>query len=236
MDYVISAPRQPYIPVQEGMAFPVRRVWCVGRNYLDHVKEMGNDPTEPPFFFSKPSDAITVASRLPYPPATEDLQHEVELLIAVGHAGRFIDRASATKHIWGAGVAVDLTRRDLQAEAKTMGRPWSMAKGFDSSAPVGALVPLTTHDTLNSGRIWLDVNGGRRQEADLADMIWPVSDIIAGISQFVLLEPGDVILTGSPAGVGPLNPGDIVSCGADGVPSHKFEIVDQVQPDSVRRP
>lgn len=222
MDHVIDAPAVPVLNVEGGGTFPVRRVWCVGRNYAAHVREMGNDLKDPPFFFLKPSDALTQDAIVPYPPATKDLHHEVELLIAIGQSGRRISPDDAAAHIWGAGVAVDLTRRDLQAEAKNAGRPWSMAKGFDASAPVGPIVKLADPTLLSKGRIWLEVNDHTVQRADLSDMIWPVPEIIASLSRMVDLVAGDVILTGTPEGVGPLQQGDEVRCGIAGLPSHTF--------------
>jgi len=224
MPHVIEPPQQAALTVEGGGGFPVRRLWCVGRNYAEHAREMGNDPKEPPFFFLKPADALTNDAIVPYPPATRDLHHEVELLVAIGTGGRRIAPDAALSHVWGAGVAVDLTRRDLQAEAKKTGRPWSMAKGFDASAPAGTIAQLADPALLSSGRIWLEVNEDRRQEADLSDMIWSVADIIAHLSSLVDLVAGDVILTGTPAGVGPLNAGDEVRCGVSGLPSHGFVV------------
>jgi len=224
MEFVIDAPQRPVLGVEGGGEFPVRRVWCVGRNYAAHAREMGNDPKAPPFFFSKPADALTHDAIVPYPPATRSLHHEVELLIAIGQGGRRIAPGAAAAHVWGAGVAVDLTRRDLQGEAKTTGRPWAMAKGFDNSAPAGQVVPVADPAMLAEGRIWLDVNEVNVQRADLAEMIWPVPDIIAALSALVDLAPGDVILTGTPAGVGPLAVGDEVRCGIAGLPPHSFVV------------
>jgi fumarylpyruvate hydrolase len=224
MSFVIDPAPQPVVPVQGGGDFPVRRVWCVGRNYIEHVREMGNDEREPPFFFLKPADAVIAAAEVPYPPATSDLHHEVELMVALGKGGRDVSTTDAPGLIWGAGVAVDLTRRDLQGEAKKAGRPWAMAKGFDASAPVGALLPIANAPGVASGRIWLSVNGGMRQEGDLSQMTWSVAEVIAALSRLVALAPGDLILTGTPAGVGALTPGDDVACGIDGYPELRFRI------------
>lgn len=218
--FVIAPPRQPSLAI-EGSAerFPLRRVYCVGRNYAAHAREMGNDPDrEPPFFFSKPADAVCDAGgTVPYPPLTEDLHHEMELVVAIGVGGSDIDPAAANDHIWGYGAGLDLTRRDLQAQAKKLGRPWDWAKGFDQSAPCAPLIPASRIGHPISGRIWLKVNGELRQEGDLADQIWPVTDIVAICSRAVRLEPGDLILTGTPAGVGPLLPGDKIDGGIEGI-------------------
>ncbi|MCA1298622.1 fumarylacetoacetate hydrolase family protein [Stappia indica] len=218
--FVIAPPRQPSLAIERSAErFPLRRVYCVGRNYAAHAREMGNDPDrEPPFFFSKPADAVCDAGgTVPYPPLTEDLHHEMELVVAIGVGGSDIDPAAANDHIWGYGAGLDLTRRDLQAQAKKLGRPWDWAKGFDQSAPCAPLIPAGRIGHPVSGRIWLKVNGELRQEGDLADQIWPVADIVAICSRAVRLEPGDLILTGTPAGVGPLQPGDKIEGGIEGI-------------------
>ncbi len=199
--------------------FPVRRVYCVGRNYAAHAREMGNDPDrEPPFFFSKPADAVCDAGCIiPYPPLTEDLHHEMELVVAIGSGGANIPEEEALLHVWGYGAGIDLTRRDLQAEAKKMGRPWDLAKGFDFSAPCSPLVPVSESGHPESGRITLSVNGETRQDGDLDEQIWPVADIIAILSRAVELKPGDLIMPGTPAGVGALVPGDRVEGLIEGV-------------------
>jgi len=195
--------------------FPVRRIFCVGQNYADHAREMGSDPDrQEPFFFAKPADAVVDnGSTLPFPPQTEDLHHEVELVIALGKGGKDIavDEAAAT--IFGAGVGIDLTRRDLQAVAKKAGRPWDMAKGFDRSAPVAALTPGIPAAT---GSVMLTIDGETRQSGDLSMMIWSVPEIIATLSTFVELAPGDLIFTGTPAGVGPIQRGQTVRATIDG--------------------
>lgn len=199
--------------------FPIRRVFCVGRNYEAHAREMGNDPNrEPPFFFMKPADAVVPAGgTVPYPPLTEDLHHEVEMVVAIGKGGSNLSPAQALDHVWGYAVGVDLTRRDLQAVAKKMSRPWDWAKGFDASAPCGPLVPVAVAGHPAAGSISLSVNGEVRQQGDLNELIWPVADVIAIISQSVALAPGDLIFTGTPAGVGALQPGDKVSASVAGV-------------------
>jgi fumarylpyruvate hydrolase len=191
------------------LRFPVRRIYCVGLNYADHAREMGNDPKRhPPFFFSKPADAVVASgTRLPYPPKTADLHHEVELVVALRRGGSNIPAADAPSLIFGYAVGIDLTRRDLQAEAKKAGRPWEMGKGFDHSAPIGSLsagIPPA------AGRISLTVDGKVRQAGDLKDMIWSVADIIASLSTFIEVAPGDLIFTGTPSGVGPIQRGETV--------------------------
>jgi fumarylpyruvate hydrolase len=189
--------------------FPVRRIYCVGRNYADHVREMGNDPKRDlPFFFSKPADAVVGGPRsLPFPPRTAELHHEVELVVALQQRGVNVGIADAASLIFGHAVGIDLTRRDLQAEAKKNGRPWDMAKGFDHSAPIG---PLTLGIPPGSGSISLSIDGQVRQSGDLKDMIWSVAEIIAALSTYVEVAPGDLIFTGTPAGVGPIKRGESV--------------------------
>jgi fumarylpyruvate hydrolase len=225
--FVIEVPGTPSVGVTgTSQLFPIRRVFCVGRNYAAHAREMGNDPSrEPPFFFTKPADAVVAATgQVPYPPLTSDLHHEVELVVAIGTGGRNVGADKALDLIWGYGVGLDLTRRDLQAEAKKLGRPWDWAKGFDASAVCSDITPvkITGHPAKNA--IWLKINGETRQQGTLDEMIWPVADVIAAISQSVALAPGDLIFTGTPAGVGPLQPGDRVTAGVDGVVEVAFEI------------
>ena len=189
--------------------FPVRRIYCVGRNYAEHVREMGNDPRKDlPFFFSKPPDAVVGSGRvLPFPPQTAELHHEVELVVALHRRGANVGLSAASALIFGHAVGIDLTRRDLQAEAKKNGRPWDMAKGFDHSAPIG---PLAMGIPPASGAISLSIDGEVRQKGDLKDMIWSVAEIIAALSTYVELAPGDLIFTGTPAGVGPIKRGQSV--------------------------
>jgi fumarylpyruvate hydrolase len=200
----------PCIPISGSeLQFPVRRIYCVGRNYADHAREMGGDPQrELPFFFSKPADAVVPSGwRLPYPVRTSDLHHEVELVVGLHKGGANIHAADASSLIYGYAVGIDLTRRDLQAEAKKAGRPWDMAKGFDHSAPIGA---LTRGLPPASGSISLTVDGNVRQRGDLKDMIWSVAEVIAALSTLVELAPGDLIFTGTPAGVGAIRRGETV--------------------------
>jgi fumarylpyruvate hydrolase len=227
-DFAITPPSTPSIGIAgSAQRFPIRRVFCVGRNYAAHAREMGNDPSrEPPFFFTKPADAVVAASgQVPYPPLTADLHHEVEMVVALRAGGRDIDAANALDLVWGYGVGLDLTRRDLQAEAKKLGRPWDWAKGFDAAAVCSDIVPVATSGhPEGKNAIWLKINGEMRQQGTLDEMIWPVADVIAAISRAVELKPGDLIYTGTPAGVGALQPGDQVTAGVDGVIEIAFEI------------
>ncbi|MFC3084724.1 fumarylacetoacetate hydrolase family protein [Tabrizicola soli] len=197
--------------------FPVRRIFCVGRNYAEHAREMGGEPEkEPPFFFTKPADAVVESgSRIPYPPATTNLHHEAELVLAIGKGGAMVAEEDAPALIWGHATGNDLTRRDLQAEAKANRRPWDMAKAFDKSAVIGPIRP----GALPDGSLRCTVNGALRQEARLSDMIWSPAAIIAALSRLVSLSPGDLIFTGTPAGVGPLTRGDICKVEIDGLQS-----------------
>lgn len=207
--------------------FPVHRIYCIGRNYAAHAKEMGNDPDrEAPVFFTKPADAIVEGgARIPYPPRTSNLHHEIELVVAIGEGGDNIDAASARNFVYGYAVGVDLTRRDLQAAAKKAGGPWDVAKAFENSAPISPITPVSQIGHPAAGRIWLEVNGETRQDADIGDLIWSIPEAIAELSTLFTLAPGDLIYTGTPAGVGPLVAGDSVEGGVDGVGEIRFEIV-----------
>jgi len=210
---------------ETGEAFRVRRVYCVAKNYAAHTIEMGGDPkTDPPCFFSKPSDAACNVSVVPYPPKTKNLHHEIEQVVAIGKGGRNIAEADALSHVWGYGVGVDLTRRDLQAEYKKDGRPWDMAKGFDCSAPMSELVPSSEVADPLKGEIGLKVNGETIQCGDLSGYTWSVPETIAFLSGYVELRPGDLIMMGTPDGVGPLVPGDEVEGWIDGIASLKFTV------------
>lgn len=227
MSFVFSPPLQPSVAIAGSDArFPVRRIFCVGRNYADHVREMGNDPkSEPPLFFTKPADALVESGAvIAYPSNTSDFHHEIELVIAIGKGGANIAEASALEHVWGYGVGVDLTRRDRQAEAKKAGAPWDTAKGFDHSAPISALTPVASSGDPTNARIWIKVNGETRQDAKTSEMIWSIPEIIAALSNWWELKPGDLIFTGTPSGVSALNPGDVIEGGVDGLAPLSFSI------------
>ena len=222
-DFIFTPPAQISLPVH-GRAgrFPVRRIFCVGRNYAAHAAEMGHDAKEDPFFFTKPADALLLCegteTRMAYPRLTQDCHHEIELVLAIGRSGVEIPVERATEYLFGAAVGLDLTRRDLQAEAKKKGRPWDWAKAFDQSAPITPITPITQIGAgLSRGAIWLDVNGTQRQSGDLSQMIWGVADIISFASRSVALAAGDLIYTGTPAGVGPIARGDVLEGGIDGL-------------------
>lgn len=199
--------------------FPVRRIFCVGRNYAEHAREMGGAPErEPPFFFAKPADAVIASTAdIAMPARTANLHHEIELVVALGSGGRDIAQDAAIETVFGYAVGNDLTRRDLQAEAKAAGRPWDMAKGFDHSAVISPIRPAAEIGHPAQARIWLSINGTLRQQGDIADMIWPVADIIAELSTYVELKAGDLIYTGTPAGVGRIVRGDRVEGGVEGI-------------------
>jgi fumarylpyruvate hydrolase len=226
-DFVIPAAATPSVAIAgSAQRFPIRRVFCVGRNYAAHAREMGQDPErEAPFFFMKPADAVVAAEGIiAYPPATNDLHHEVEMVVALKEGGSNIAPEQALSLVWGYGVGLDLTRRDLQAVAKEMSRPWDLAKGFDASAPCSALHPVSEVGHPADARISLAINGSVKQKGTLQDMIWPVADVISHLSRFVELAPGDLIFSGTPAGVGPLQPGDRVHGELTGVATFDFEI------------
>lgn len=212
--------------------FPVRRIYCVGRNYAAHAREMGSDPTrEPPFFFCKPADAVLPVApgsvgEMPYPPGTHNLHYEVELVVAIGKGGSQIPVEDALSHVWGYTTGLDMTRRDLQFALRDKGRPWELGKAFDHSAPVAPLVPVTALEAHPAASpIWLEVNGSRRQAATIADMSWSVPEIIANLSTWFRLEPGDLIFTGTPEGVGPVVAGDLIEAAVDGLASLKVKLV-----------
>ena len=210
MSYVIAAPKQASVPVKgTHLRFPVRRIYCVGRNYNDHVVEMGGVPgREPPFFFQKPADALLLDGNFPYPPATSDVHHEVELVVALQSGGKDIAVSNAAQHIYGYAVGIDMTRRDLQGEAKKAGRPWEVGKAFDHAAPIGEIIPKAETGVLEHAGISLQVNGTQRQNSDISQMIWSVPEIISELSRLFELHAGDIIFTGTPSGVGPVQPGD----------------------------
>lgn len=198
--------------------FPIHRIYCVGRNYAEHIREMGGDlEREPPVFFTKPADAVMAnGSIIPYPPRTSNFHHEIELVIAIDRGGRDIQKDRALEHVFGYAVGNDLTRRDLQAASKQKGLPWDTAKAFDASAPLTAIRPVS-RGHVSKGRIWLSVNGQLRQDADVAEMIWAVPEVIAELSTLFELRPGDLVFTGTPAGVGVLKPGDRIEGGIEGL-------------------
>ena len=227
-DYVVPMWDQPSVAVAGGAAFPVRRIFCVGRNYAEHAREMGTDPDrEPPFFFMKSADTVVASgSEIKYPTRTENLHHEVELVIAMGSGGSDISGAEASDHIFGYAVGVDLTRRDLQQQMKENGRPWDIGKSFDQAAPVGEIQPSWNIGHPRKGKINLSVNGKTRQKADLKDMIWSIDEIIAELSTYYKLGAGDLIFTGTPSGVDALVRGDHVSSTIEGIESLEFSIAD----------
>jgi fumarylpyruvate hydrolase len=207
--------------VSGGGLFPVRRIYCVGRNYLDHIREMKEaDERDPPFFFQKPRDSIVLDNaRVPYPPMTSNFQFEVELVIALGRGGRDIAVESANSLIWGYAVGIDLTRRDRQFDARDMRLPWEVGKSFDASAPCGPIAQVSDHDRFKDCSITLAVNGAERQRGNIGQMIWNVPEVIAQLSKQVTLAAGDLIYTGTPAGVGPVVAGDVITAHIDGLPS-----------------
>ena len=208
--YVIPAPEATTLPVVgSSQRFPVRRIYCVGRNYLEHIRELGNDERQPPFFFAKHRDMIVQnGSNVTYPGLTKDYQHELELVVCMKSGGENIPRDQALSHVYGYAIGLDMTRRDLQFKARDMGRPWDFGKAFDESAPITPIHPVASHGHHSTGSIWLKVNGEMRQQADLADMIWNVPDIIMHLSTQVGLAAGDLIYTGTPAGVAAVVAGD----------------------------
>jgi fumarylpyruvate hydrolase len=224
MTYVFPPTAPVTVAVAHGPElFPVRRVFCVGRNYAAHAREMGFDPErEPPFFFCKPADAIRPVPQgqtlaLPYPTLTDNLHYEVELVVAIGTAGRHIAREQALNHVWGYAVGLDMTRRDLQIRMRDMGRPWEIGKAFDASAPIGPLYPVTAVGHIQEAPIWLKVNGQSQQNSNVSQLIWSVAEIIADLSTYFQLAPGDLIYTGTPEGVGPVIKGDLMLAGIQGL-------------------
>lgn len=232
MAFVIDAPEQVTLPIRgSDDAFPVRRVYCVGRNYADHAREMGHDPDrEPPFFFMKPAEAVVACApgsvtEVHYPTLTSNLHHEIELAVAIGSRADQVSADDALDAVWGYGVAVDLTRRDMQDDAKALRRPWDLSKGFDESAPISELVPASRIGHPDAGRITVAVDGDTRQDGDLNQQIWNVAEVISALSHAIVLLPGDLILTGTPAGVGPIERGQVVSGSIDAVGALEFRVV-----------
>jgi fumarylpyruvate hydrolase len=227
MKYVITPPAMPVLPVRGTDAvFPVHRVYCVGRNYAAHAIEMGHDPDkEPPFFFLKNPDNVDVSGEFPYPPASKDVHHEIELVVALAKGGTDIPVEQALDCVYGYAVGLDMTRRDLQAEAKKMGRPWEVGKAFEQSAPCAEVVPASAIGHPDAGAIWLKVNGEMRQEGDLNQLIWKVPEVISYLSGLFKLAAGDLIMSGTPAGVGPVNRGDVLLGHVDGVGDLEVKVV-----------
>jgi len=219
-DFVIPPPPVSSVAVSGTKArFPVRRIICVGRNYAAHAREMGRDPDrEPPFFFLKPADTVVDNDAIvPYPPQTNNFHYEIELIVAIGKAGNAIPVDEALDHVFGYGVGIDLTRRDLQLQAREQGRPWDWGKGFDLSAPIASLHPFEEVGHPTAGRIWLAVDGQVKQDSDISKLIWPVPDIISIASGSMELKPGDLIMTGTPEGVGPVKRGEVMTGGIEGL-------------------
>jgi fumarylpyruvate hydrolase len=226
-DYIFPLPAQPSVAVRGSSArYAVSRIFCVGRNYAAHAREMGSDPDrEPPFYFSKPATALVPSgSTVAYPPATQNYHYEMELVIAIGAPVFKVTPEVARAAVWGFGAGLDMTRRDLQADAKVNGRPWDTAKGFDQSAVITELLRASETGLMDKGAITLAVNGVEKQRGDLADMIWSVPEIVANLSQFYHLHPGDLIYTGTPEGVGPVVPGDVITGHIDGLPALSLSI------------
>ena len=230
-DFAIPPPATPSVAVAgTDQRFAVHRIYCIGLNYADHIREFGRDPEgSPPVFFMKPADAVVAnGAPVPYPPATSNFHYEIELVVAIGRFGREIDPRQALGHVFGYAAGNDLTRRDLQKAAKDRGEPWDTAKGFDHSAPVAAIRPASLGH-LARGRIWLAVNGETRQQSDLSQMVWDVPHIIAALSKLYELQPGDLIFTGTPAGVGPVKAGDCLEGGIEGLEVLRNTIVAAAQ-------
>jgi fumarylpyruvate hydrolase len=227
MDYVIDRPTQPFLKVKNSTdVFPVRRIYCIGRNYADHAIEMGFDPNkEPPFFFQKNNSNIVIDGKFPYPLQTKDVHHELEMVVALKSGGTNISLEKASDHIYGYAVGLDMTRRDLQGVAKKMGRPWEIGKAFEKSAPIGALSKIEETGKLDEGKIVLKLNGETKQEGNLNMMIWKVSEIISHLSQFYDISAGDIIMTGTPAGVGPVQKGDKLEGTIEKLESLKVDVI-----------
>ncbi|MGG1945052.1 fumarylacetoacetate hydrolase family protein [Trinickia sp. NRRL B-1857] len=237
MEYVFPPPPVVAVPIAESSdaastreCFAVRRIYCVGRNYAAHAREMGHDPErEPPFFFSKPADAVVyvppgTTGEFPYPSSTQDVHHEIELVVAIGRAGRDIAVEDALDHVYGYAVGLDMTRRDLQAQAKKMGRPWDTAKGFDHSAPLGPIHPVSRVGHVEHGAIWLEVGSVERQRSDVSALIWSTAETIACLSTLFTLQPGDLIFTGTPEGVAAVARGDVMTGGVEGLGQLKVRV------------
>jgi len=225
--YVVQPAPVAALPVRDSdKLFPVHRIYCVGRNYAEHAIEMGHDPSkEPPFFFQKNPDNIVTDGKFPYPSKTSDVHHEIEMVVALAKGGDNIPVASALEHVFGYGVGLDMTRRDLQGEAKKLGRPWEVGKAFEASAPCGPLVPASEIGHPNAGAVTLKVNGELRQQGDLNQLIWKVPEMISYLSGLFTLQPGDIIMTGTPAGVGAVVRGDVLEGSVEGVGTIEVVVV-----------
>jgi fumarylpyruvate hydrolase len=226
-NYVIQPAPIATLPVAgSDQVFPIRRVYCVGRNYAEHAIEMGHDPNrEPPFFFQKNPDNVVTGGQFPYPAKSSDVHHEIELVVALAKGGDNIPAEKALDCVFGYAVGLDMTRRDLQGEAKKMGRPWEVGKAFEASAPCGPLVPASKIGHPSKGAVWVDVNGQRRQTGDLSQLIWNIPETIAYLSGLFTLAAGDLIMTGTPAGVAPVKKGDVLKGGVEGVGEIEIRVV-----------
>lgn len=222
MSHAFTLPVAAVPIVGSTQTFPVRRIYCVGRNYAEHAQEMGFTGREPPFFFAKPADAIVYVApgdtvTIPYPSQSSNVHHEIELVVAIGKHGVNIDESDAPQYIFGYAVGIDMTRRDLQLELRKAGRPWELGKAYDQSAPIGPIYPIAQTGLIDNARIWIDVNGEKRQDSDTSRLIWSVSETIAYLSRYFELHPGDLIYTGTPAGVGAVVEGDLMRGGVEGL-------------------
>ncbi|WP_417247134.1 fumarylacetoacetate hydrolase family protein [Celeribacter sp.] len=226
-DLVITPPAPVLAPITGSTArFPVRRVYCIGRNYAAHAIEMGHDPDrEPPFFFQKNPDNLDFSGEFPYPPMTSDVHHEIEMVVALGQGGKNIPVEAALDHVWGYAVGLDMTRRDLQGQAKKMGRPWEIGKAFEHSAPMGPIRPASEIGHPSKGHVSLSVNGALRQEGNLDQLIWKVPEMISYLSDYFTLAAGDIIMTGTPSGVGPVNRGDVMEAAVEGVGELRVNVI-----------
>jgi fumarylpyruvate hydrolase len=225
-EFPFNPPKQPFLPIRNGMIFPIRRIFAVGQNYADHAKEMGSNLNRhTPFFFHKPSDGLTHDNKIIYPPATQRLDHEVELVVALCREGKDIPVSEALDYVYGYSVGCDLTRRDMQSIAKQSGKPWDMAKAFDNSAVSSAIETVEKIGHPQKGFIRLSVNGKVRQSGDLSQLLWTVPEIISEISKLVTVKAGDLIYTGTPAGIGTLYLGDEVFMEIENVGQHSFKVV-----------
>ena len=225
--FVIDPAPQVCLPIRgSNESFPVRRIYCIGRNYADHAIEMGHDPNkEPPFFFQKNAQNVDTSGTFPYPPQTSDVHHEMELVVALKSGGADISLENALEHVYGYGLGLDMTRRDLQGEAKKLGRPWEVGKSFEKSAPMSELVPASETGHLDQGRICLKVNGEIKQDGDLNQMIWKVPEMIAYLSRFYDIAGGDLIMSGTPAGVGPIQRGDKMECEIENLGTMTIDVI-----------